>query len=34
MWEILVEGTGWDIRIVRLRDEALDWLRPMRLAKG
>ena len=24
MWEILVEGTGWDIRIVRLRDEALD----------
>lgn len=34
MWEILVEGTGWDIRIVRLRDEALDWLRPVRLAKG
>ncbi len=34
MWEILVEGTGWDIRIVRLREEALDWLRPVRLAKG
>ena len=34
MWEILVEGTGWDIRIVRLREEALDWLRPVRLAGG
>jgi hypothetical protein len=31
MWEILVEGTGWDIRIVRLREEALEWLRPVRL---
>jgi hypothetical protein len=27
MWEALAHQTGWRIRIVQTRDEAIDWLR-------
>ena len=33
MWEVFVEGTGWDTRVFRMKSEAVAWIKKLVLAK-
>lgn len=33
MWEVFVEGTGWDTRVFRVKSDAVNWVKEIVLAK-